>query len=296
MALRTSATERQRRLGAELRKLREGVGMSISEAGDAIGMGRTHLSHVEAARTAIPTDRLLALCRTYGCTDEPYTEALVSLSEDSGKGWWSDYRRTMHPLALDMAELEAASNALSSYESLFIPGLFQIEDYTRSIFESDAAATGTQLNEHAVTFRMERQEILKGERPPQVHAIIHEAALHMRIGGPSTMRRQLLRLIELADLPHVTIQIVPFAAEGVSTLSTPFFIISSHGSTLETVLMEHPAQSLYLHEVEAVTKYRSQFARLGSVALPSVDARVTPAAHDSSRDSLGLIQHLLYTL
>ncbi|MFF8815915.1 helix-turn-helix domain-containing protein [Streptomyces pactum] len=295
MALRTTISERQRRLGAELRKLREQAGLTVSEAGGLIGMGRVHLTHVEAARTAIPTPRLRALCESYGCTSATYVDALVCLSEDKGKGWWSAYKGKLPASALDLAELEAKADALASYESLFIPGIFQTEDYTTSIFRADDEVNTPEAIETAVGFRMARQGILTGERPPEVHAVIHEAALHMRFGGAAVMRKQLLRLIELSELPNVTIQVLPFAAEGVSTLSTPFLVLSSHGRALQTVLLETPAESLFLHDAEPITKYRKQFDRLRAAALPPIDAKVSPATHET-RDSLGLIQYVLYTL
>ena len=295
MALRTTPTERQLRLGSELRKLRELGGLTVNEAGAIIDMGRVHLTHVETGRTAISAERIRTLCRSYGDTSSTYIEALVKLAESSGKGWWSDYRRQLPASALDLAELEDDATGLRSYESLFLPGLFQVDGYTRAIFQASDAVSTEEEVETAVRFRGERQHVLTADNPPQVHAVIHEAALHMRFGGAEIMRRQLLHLVELAELPHVTIQIMPFTAVAVSALTTPFCYISSHGSALETVLMEHPARSAFLHGEAEVDKYRRQFARLAEAALPAIDATVIPVKH-SARDSLSLIQHLLYTL
>ncbi|MEV0282283.1 helix-turn-helix transcriptional regulator [Streptomyces sp. NPDC050610] len=295
MALRTTTTERQRRLGAELRKLRERAGLTVSDGGASINMGRVHLTHVERGHTAISTERLRALCQTYGCTSSTYVDALVRLSESKGKGWWSGYKGKLSPAALDLAELEASAEGLRSYESLFIPGLFQTEDYTRSIFNADDEITSQEAIDSAVRFRMERQAILTGQPPAEVHAVVHEAALHMRFGGTAVIRKQLLRLIELAENPRITIQVLPFTTEGVSTLSTPFFMLTSHGKALDTVLTETPSGSLYLHDDDSIAKYRRQFDRLRAAALPPVDTSIAPAAHDS-RDSLGLIQYVLYTL
>ncbi|MEW1922785.1 DUF5753 domain-containing protein [Streptomyces sp. NPDC088360] len=217
------------------------------------------------------------------------------MSEESGKGWWTAYRQVLPQPVLDLAELEAAADALHSYESLFIPGVLQIAEYTRSIFMSSQSERSTSELERAVQFRMERQKILTQERPPTLHAVIHEAALHVRFGGTAVMRKQLLHLIRMAEMPHVTIQVLPFTAEGLSAFSTPFLLIGSHGAALDTVLVETPASSLYVHEREAVDKYTTRFARLSSTALPPLDAKVPASAHDS-RDTLSLIQHLLYSL
>lgn len=293
MALRTSPTERQRRLGAELRKLREASGHSVTEGGEFIGMGRAHLGHVEAGRTAIPTDKLRALCHAYGCTREPLIEALVAMSEANGKGWWTEYRRTLSQPVLDLAELEAAAGTLSSYESLFIPGILQTQEYTRSIFQSSERPH--EDLDKAVQFRMKRQQVLTQAESPALHAVIHEAALHVRFGGAAVMRRQLLHLIRMAELPNITIQVLPFTAEGLPAFSTPFLLTESHKSALQTVLVESPAGSLYIHESEALQKYQARFDRLRSASLPPLDPAVPAVAHES-RDSLTLVQHLLYSL
>ncbi|MGW0825499.1 helix-turn-helix domain-containing protein [Streptomyces sp. NPDC002845] len=295
MALRTSTTERQRRLGAELRKLRERAGYSVTEGGDFIGMGRTHLGHVEAGRTAIPTDKLRALCQAYGCTRDPYIEALVAISEDSGKGWWIAYRRTLSQPVLDLAEFEAASDALFSYESLFIPGILQTSEYTRSIFQSSQIERPESDPEPAIRFREERQRLLDQAQPPALHAVIHEAALHVRFGGVAVMRRQLLHLIGMSEQPHITIQVLPFTAEGLSAFSTPFLLMESHGSALETVLVDNPAAPLYLYEDDAVATYRTRFDRLRAASLPPLDTAASASARET-RDSLSLLQHLLYNL
>ncbi|WP_447042049.1 DUF5753 domain-containing protein [Streptomyces sp. DSM 118878] len=219
----------------------------------------------------------------------------MNLADSTGTGWWTAYKGQLPASALDLAELESEAAQLCSYESLFLPGLFQVEDYTRAIFEvSDNVSSAAEI-ETAVRFRSGRQRVLTNDRPPRVHAVIHEAALHMRFGGAQVMHKQLLRLVELARLPHVTIQIMPFTAVAISALTTPFCHITSHGGALETVLMEHPAQSMFLHGEDTVAKYRRQFERLGAAALPPIAAPALSVEH-GTRDSLGLVQHILYTL
>lgn len=295
MALRTAPTERQLRLGFELRRLRERSGLTVQAAGEVIDMGRVHLTHAENGRTPISAERIRTLCRTFGVTSSTYADALVGLAESSGKGWWTAYKSHLPPPALDLAELEDRASELRSYESLFLPGLFQVDAYTRAIFEASDTVSTVKEIETSVRFRQERQRALRADHPPRVHAVIHEAALHMRFGGAEVMHQQLLKLVELSELPHVEIQIMPFTAVAVSALTTPFCHIASHGGELETVLLEHPAQSMFLYEDDPLAKYRRQFERLSAAALPAIDATVVPVKH-AARDSLGLVQHVLYTL
>ncbi|MCX4665601.1 helix-turn-helix domain-containing protein [Streptomyces sp. NBC_01381] len=293
MGLRTTISERQRRLGFELKQLREHARLTAGEAAVRISMSRAQLSHIELGRTSILTERLLDLCRTYGCTDKPHIEALVSMSEASGKGWWSAYRKLMGPGALNLAELESEARAIRAHESLFIPGLFQTADYAQAIFSSPKL--GFENIESGLKFRMERQQILTGENPPSVHAVIHEAALHMRFGRPQVVRDQLLRLIELARLPNVTIQIYPFSAQAYAAISGNFAHIIPSTPRLGTVVLEQPLGAGYLTEQPQLQHYSDLFDRLAENSLAPVNVSLAPEAQ-SVKDSLGLIQHLLYTL
>lgn len=293
MGLRTTITERHRRLGYELKQLRERAGLSAGEAAERIGMGRAQLSQIETAKTTILTERLRELCRLYACKDETYVEALVSMSEATGKGWWTAYRKPMEQGPLNMAELEAGAVQLRMHQSLLIPGLFQTEDYARSIFTSPGL--GFEQIEDALKFRMERQQVLTRENPPAVHAVIHESALHMRFGGTEVLRGQLLRLIELARLPNVTVQIYPFTSRAHPALSGNFVHVIPAVAELGTVVLEHFGSFDYLGDLETLDQYGAVFDSLTKYALAPVDVSLAPEAH-SVKDSLALIQHLLYTL
>ncbi|WP_427921602.1 helix-turn-helix domain-containing protein [Streptomyces sp. cg40] len=293
MGLRTTISERQHRLGGELKQLREQAGLNAAEAAQLIGMSRAQLSHIELGRTSILTERLLELCRTYGCTDKPFVDALVSMSEATGKGWWSAYKKHLGPGALNLAELESQAASLRVHESLFIPGLFQTIDYARAIF--DSPKLGIENIDEALKFRMERQHILTGKNPPSVHAVIHEAALHMRFGSTHVVREQLVRLIELARLPNVTIQVYPFSAQAYAALSGNFVHVIPRTPQLGTVILDHATATDYLCEPAQLRRYGTLFERLADSALKPVDVSLAPEAH-SVKDSLSLIQHLLYML
>ncbi|MEV5533865.1 helix-turn-helix domain-containing protein [Streptomyces prunicolor] len=293
MGLRTNISERQRRLGAELKQLREQAGLTTSEAAERIGMTRGQLGHIEAGRTSVLTERLLGLSRVYGCSEEPYVEALVAMSESNGKGWWSAFRKHMGPHSLNLAELESEAVDIRTHEPLFIPGLFQTADYTRSIFTNPDL--GFANIEEGLAFRMERQDILTRDNPPSVHAVIHEAALHMRFGGTEVAREQLLHLIELARLPNVTVQIYPFSARAHAVLTGNFAHIVPANPRLGTVVVEQLLGSHYLVQQHQLEEYDALFARIADIALAPVDVSLAPETH-SVKDSLSLIQHLLYTL
>ncbi|MFE9765253.1 helix-turn-helix domain-containing protein [Streptomyces sp. NPDC005808] len=295
MGLRTTISERQRRLGYELKQLREQAGFSAGEAAERIGMGRAQLSQIETAKTTILTERLHELCRLYGCTDETYIESLVAMSEATGKGWWTAYKKPMEQGPLNMAELEADAVELRMHQSLFIPGLFQTADYARAIFTTPQLDFENEDIEDTLRFRLERQRILTREDPPSVRAVIHESALHMRFGGTEVVRQQLLHLIELARLPQVTVQIYPFSSQAHAAISGNFVHVVPRVPRLGTAVLEYPTGIRYLGEPDALHQYGMLFERLTEYALPPIDVSLAPEAH-SVKDSLALIQHVLYTL
>jgi hypothetical protein len=126
-------------------------------------------------------------------------------------------------------------------------------------------------------------------------AVIHEAALHTRVGGPAVMRRQLLRLIEASRLPNVTVQVYPFEAGNYAAHTQSFVIYGATAPELDTAYLEHPMQSFFLRDGDQLDEYAKMFERLSELALAPVDPEATPESH-ASRDSLSLIQHVMYTL
>ncbi|MFD7450017.1 helix-turn-helix domain-containing protein [Kitasatospora sp. NPDC059827] len=284
MGFRTGISERQRRFGEELRRLRDAAGLSALEIGEALGVKGPNISHTEAGRLGLNTERLNAWFDICKVTDPEYRAGLIAMSESSGKGWWTEFKHHMTRSALDLAESEACATALNNYESLLIPGLLQTKAYSEVI---------QGYNEKKVEFRYERHKLLTGTNAPPYRAVIHEAALHMMYGGPTVMRDQLTHLIEMSRLPNVTIQILPFDCTTYASNDTPFLLIRGAHTRLDTVLLEHPHGSDFIGDPEVVTTFDRKFDRLRGLALPLLSA-ATSESSPARRDSLGLIQHIRY--
>ncbi|WP_149826519.1 helix-turn-helix domain-containing protein [Streptomyces tailanensis] len=291
MGLRANPTYRQRRFGAEVRAIRECAGLSTVEAAEVMGMRQSHISNVEAGRTSLSPERLRALAAAGGCENTTYVDALVELGQRSGKGWWTAYREQLRPSLLDLVELEDSVERVICYEPMFIPGLFQTLAYATAGYRGGYTMATPEQQDREVDFRMQRQRVLTRERPPRIHAVVHEAALHVSWGRPEIMRDQLLRLIEVAQLPNVTLQVLPF--DGRVGFGTSFTFLEPTAPQLSTVVVAHVEKSLYLGEPEVLTRYRTWFARLCEAALPSVEA---DGGAPPVKDSLRLIQRLLHPL
>jgi transcriptional regulator with XRE-family HTH domain len=293
MPPRSSPSERQRRLGAELRKLRNQAGLSGDQAGALLEADRTRISNIEAGRIDVPRNGLYSLLRAYGCPDGDYFDGLMAMAQERGKGWWDEYRDISGSALIDLAELEWRSPSIRIHEPLFVPGMLQTPDYARAVME----ATGRDLDEvdRFVDFRMNRQRVLTGENATPYHVVIYEAALRVQVGGPHIMRRQLLRLIEVARLPNVTVQVFPFERGGYAAFSRPFLLFDGPVTELGTVYLEHPVGSAFLSDCEQIGEYERMFRQLADLALAPVDPEAAPESH-TEPDSLGLIQHIMYRL
>lgn len=293
MPPRNNPSERQRRLGLELRKLRNRAGLSGDQAGTLLDADRTRISNIEAGRLDVSRNRLYKLLREYDCPLGPLFDGIMAMAQESGKGWWDDFNDTIGPAARNLAELESRSAMLRTHEPLVIPGMLQTEEYAREVLV--ATERDPQHTDRYAEFRLARQHVLTGDSPATYRAIIHEAALHTQVGGPTVMRRQLLRLMEVSRLPNVTVQIYPFDAGIYSAHTQSFVIYGGDAPELDTVYLEHPTNSIFLREVEQIDEYAKMFERLSELALAPVDPESAPESHDS-RDSLSLIQHVMYDL
>ncbi|MFJ6140949.1 helix-turn-helix domain-containing protein [Kitasatospora sp. NPDC092286] len=294
MALRTQISERQRRFGAELRRLREAAGLAVKDAGALIGMGGPQLSHIEAARTGLDPTRLATLLDGYGCTGETYVAILRELGAGDGKGWWTAFKGQVPGVALDLAEIENRVTYLCNYETLYVPGLLQLPGYVEAVYE-DSYRDGKRDTAAAVRFRVERQRILTDEKHRQFRFVIHEAALRMRFPGDTVMREQLLHLLDVAELPNVSIQVLPFAAAKNPPYSNSFALCDPGCTQLSTVILDVPGGTEYLGDPEDIQAYHRRFQQLSDLALPAVDTRKS-LRELPSRDSWGLLHHLLYLL
>lgn len=295
MPPRSQPSERHRRLGAELRKLRRSAGLSGDRAAELIDADRGRMSNIEAGRVDVPRNGLHKLLRAYGCTEGPLFEGLMAMAQDRGKGWWNEYRDVMRRPALDLAELEAGAAGVRMHESSAVPGMLQTADYARAMCAMAVDEDKDEPIDRYVEFRLARQRVIERDSGTPYHAVIHEGALHTLIGSAEIMRGQLRRLIEVARLPHVTVQVFPFTAGGFSAYSRPFALFGGPAPELDTVRLEQPLGSALLHDRQHIDRYSKIFTKLSELALSPVDPDAKPESHEG-RDSLTLIHHLMYAM
>ncbi|MEU5403193.1 helix-turn-helix transcriptional regulator [Streptomyces sp. NPDC005963] len=269
MPPRTVITARQRRLGAELRRLREAAGHNSREAASLLGIDHTKISQMETARFGVSNERVRTLACAYGCDDQNYIDALAKIAEDRTRGWWSEYREKLPADFLDIAELEHHCQGLRTYQIAHIPGLLQTEDHIKSIFsETNPPLTGFELDRR-INHRVRRQLILKGDSPPRYEAVIHEAALRMQFGGRKVARAQLEHLLAMGSHEHVTIQVIPFDAGGFAGSGQSIFYAQGDVPELDTVQLDATHGVIFLDSPAQLKNYRSLLDRMNAKALPA---------------------------
>ncbi|MGW2326656.1 Scr1 family TA system antitoxin-like transcriptional regulator [Streptomyces sp. NPDC001700] len=283
MPPRSVPTARQVRLGTELRRMREGAGLSIQEAADRLGINRTHITNLELARFGVSEERVRTLAAIYTCPDHGYVDALVSMTRERKGGWWEEYRGHIATGGLDLAELEYYATSLRVVELMFLPGLLQTEEYARAVLDEAVPAWSPPELRRRLSHRMKRRDILDRDDPPPCTFIIHEACLRLRFGGPQLMRRQLDSLLEASTRENVTVRVIPFEAGGFPVSGVSMTYASGPVPQLDTVQLDAAHGPMFVDAETQLTNYRAVLARTMKVTLPQKE----------SRDMIhGIAQHL----
>lgn len=230
---------------------------------------------IETGQTSLRKLDVEAMCRLYAVPAE-LAEALKDLAKQAKTlGWWHAYSDVM-PDYLDLyVGLEEAASTLSDYVSDLVPGLFQTEDYARTLFRQTNPNVPEALIERRVKLRMARQALLfRPVARPQFNVVLSETILRRPIGSRTIMAAQLRRLIELSDLPNVSLQVMPFSAGEHRGLDTPSFVLlrfpldaSGNDSEPPVVCIEGLTGALYLEKPAEIAKFADVFASLVNSAL-----------------------------
>jgi hypothetical protein len=216
------------------------------------------------------------LLTLYGITDEQRRAGVLALARQANvPGWWSKYGDVLADWFEAYLGLEGAASVIRTFELQFLHGLFQTDAYARAVTRLGHRAAPPEEIDRRVSLRLKRQDLLTRPDPPQVWSVIDEAALRRPVGGRAVMRAQLNRLIEVAALPHVTIQVVPFGRGGHAAASGSFTILRFAEPELpDVVYIEQLTSALYLDNRDDVDHYLEVMNNLSAEALtPDGSAR-----------------------
>jgi transcriptional regulator with XRE-family HTH domain len=268
-----SPTVRRKRLGIELRRLREQAGLTCEHVGERLECSGTRISRIETGRISVRPGDVREMLELYDVPDDE-VGALVQLAREARrKGWWQAYGR-VHP---DWFEayigLESEAVRLRDFQPLVLPGLLQTEDYARAVLRAAPDAGSSEAIDRQVALRMGRQAILTQSAPPDLWAVLSESALRVEVGGTAVLRAQLRRLADVARRPNVALQVLPSRAAAHVTPVGPFTILDFAEAFDPTVVyLEHLTGSLFLESGDEIWRYSVIFGHLRAEALGTAES------------------------
>ncbi|GAA5156968.1 MULTISPECIES: helix-turn-helix domain-containing protein [Amycolatopsis] len=263
-------TIRRRRLASELRRLREAADLTIDEVGEKLECSASKVSRIETGHVGVTPRDARDMLELYGITGDE-REALVQLAREARKpGWWHAYKEVFTGTFVG---LEADASSLRAFQALLVPGLLQTETYARAVIRAMRPDADESDIQRRVAARTARQQLLSDPNPPEYWAVIDEAVLHREVGGKDVMAKQAQRLLDLGQLPHVTIQVVPFTAGAHPGMEGPFLILGfPEQADPDVVYVDSTSGGFFLELPPDVRRYSLMFDHLRAAALKPDDS------------------------
>jgi transcriptional regulator with XRE-family HTH domain len=267
-----SPTVPARRLGRELKRLREGTSKTQAEVADYCGTYATTISKIETGDRVGPLSVIKLMLQLYRIEGAQSEQLLQLAAQARQPGWWADYGDDVVPhWFTEYLGLESAASEVWTFQQGYVPGLLQTRHYTEAV---TAAINATGPSESANEFarvRATRQERLTGPESLRLWAILDEAVLHRKVGGPGVMREQLARLIDAASQPTIAVQVLPFSAGAHPGMTGPFTTLRFTEESMNIVYLEQRGGAVYLERPVDVEVHEATFRRLSDLALSEDD-------------------------
>ncbi|MFD8567676.1 helix-turn-helix domain-containing protein [Streptomyces sp. NPDC057694] len=267
MASNVNPTVRRRRLGQELRRLRELKGMTAEEVAERLLVSQSKISRLENGRRSISQRDVRDLCGVYEVEDHRIVDSLMQMAKDSRQqGWWHSFGDIPYSVYIGL-ETDAAS--LRVYDPQVVPGLLQTRGYAEALINGALPETMPSDIDKRVQVRMRRQERIQApDNPLRLWTVLDEAALRRTVGGRGIMREQLEHLVEQSQLPHVTVQVIPFEMGAHPGLNGQYAILEfPDAADSSVVYIEGVTSDLYLEKANDVQKYSVMYEHLRAQAL-----------------------------
>jgi transcriptional regulator with XRE-family HTH domain len=267
----TGSTVARIRLGVRLRQLREEAGISREDAGAVIRSSAPKISRLELGRVSVKARDLTDLLALYGVTDEAERDSVRALSrEGNAPDWWQAYGDAVPDWMTVYLGMEQAARLIRSYDVQFVSGLLQTPEYARAVVSLSGDSSAERI-ERQVALRMRRQEILHRADPPHLWAVIDEAALRRPVGGTAVMRTQIGHLLEISQLRHVNIQVLPFRVGLHAASVGPVILLRFAGDQLpDVVYLEQLTRAVYPAKPAELAYYWNMLNQLATEADPPI--------------------------
>lgn len=274
MTTYVNPTIRRRRLGAELRRLREAGGLTMQQAASQLLVSQPKISLLENGRRRISPRDVRDLCALYGVRDRKMVDSLMEMAKESRQeGWWNTYGDIPHGAYIGL-EGEAAS--VRSYEPLVVPGLLQPSAYARALIAATLPHPTTEQAAARLRVQLRRQDRITtaSDRPLRLWVVLDESALWRVVDNREVMRDQLEHLTYMSTQPHVTVQVLPHSAGAHPGISGQFSMLEfSDAAGSGVVYQERFTSDLYVEKRSDVQIYKDMYVDLQAQALSPVSSR-----------------------
>ncbi|MFF3174587.1 helix-turn-helix domain-containing protein [Streptomyces sp. NPDC057900] len=274
MPSNVNPTVRRRRLGQELRRLREIKGMTAEEVAERLLVSQSKISRLENGRRSISQRDVRDLCGVYEVEDVRVVDSLMQMAKDSRQqGWWHAFGDIPYSVYIG---LETDAESLRVYEPQVIPGLLQTRQYAEALIRGALPEAPQSDIDKRVSVRLRRQDrISSPEHPLRLWAVIDESALRRLVGDKQVMIEQLEHLVELSHLPHVTVQVLPFDMGAHPGINGQYAILEfPDAADSSVVYIEGVTSDLYLEKANDVQLYSVMYEHLRAQALNVEQTRI----------------------
>lgn len=266
-----SPTVRSRVLARRLFDLRKAAGYTQADVAKGLDWRQSKVSRIEAREQSVSVTDAAALGSFYGASAEERA-LLTALARDAKEtGWWQSYDLIPAWFSTYVG-MEAEAESVSTYESEFIPGLLQTEDYARAATRATWLGASHEEVETVVEVRLRRQQRLLGQDSLRLWAMMSEAALLRSVGGDEVLRDQLAHLVEMASRPNVTMQVMPFSAGANPSVGPFVFLTYPQEWHPDLVYVENRAGAQWLDDRTGVGTFRAVLEQLRTLVLTPDDS------------------------
>lgn len=250
-------------------------GFGQKEAGNRCGWSGARLSYIESAKQDVREDDLNELLPLYNVPEDQWSDYYEAAERSQERGWWERYQRETPTYLSLFLGLEQGASVIQTYEPTVVPGLLQTADYAEAMLRRDVWPKTDQEVTRLVDLRIQRQKILlQSDQPPEYAVVLDEAVLHHGAEDASTMAKQLEHLIEVSDLPHVTIRVIPFE-RGAQAYSQTNFVILDFALDRDALVayVELRDQAIYMEEQHDIKGFILAFHNLWRMAHEAEESR-----------------------
>ncbi|HEX6872453.1 MAG TPA: helix-turn-helix transcriptional regulator [Micromonosporaceae bacterium] len=255
----------RRRLGAELRRYRDAAGLTIDRVAHQLRCSASKISRIETGQTGASPRDVRDMLMLYQVSETELVDLIEVARDTRQRGWWRPYGSV---LTGSYVGFEAAAQLIRTFEAQLVPSLLQTEEYAYQVIGARQPNLSPAEIKDRVRVKMARQTLLTQQEPVTFWCVLDEAVLARSIGGPPVMRRQLEHLCAVAELPNVTVQVLPFEHGAHIAMEGAFVLLSfPHRADPDTVYLPTSTGGVFQEKADKVAEFTLVFETLQRAAL-----------------------------